>query len=217
MSSLSEGFGERNSMQFWTVKNGLLCKRCEENTEGAVKQTKEDGTVYYEIQRPNFTGRLKKVEVRTHDEYGKFLGLHFVANGEAVKIEMKFDSGYGFGFLTTIPSAKIDGLILIAPYFKDQDGKKESKIFVKDETCEGKEWCKQFFTKENPNGLPQLVETTFKGKKVWDNTERLSYFENELIPKLNAGLAKIWGNDAAPAAATTTAATTAKEPEKLPF
>jgi hypothetical protein len=214
MSSLNEGFGERSQGQFWTVKNGLLCKKCDEHTEGAVKQNKEDGTVYFEIQKPNFTGRLKKVEVRKHDEYGKLLGLHFVANGQNVKIEMKLDSGYGFGFLTTIPSAKIDGLILIAPYFKDQDGKKQSKIFIKDETCEGKEWCKQFFTKETPNGLPELVKTTFKGKSVWDNTARLEYFETELIPKLNAGLEKIWGKVEE---TQTTATPAAKEPEKLPF
>jgi hypothetical protein len=207
MSTLSEGFGERNNAQFWNVKNGLLCKRCDEHTEGASKQNKEDGTVYYEIQKPNFTGRLVKVDIREAkigDKTEKFLDVHFLANKEVVKIGMKLDSGYGFGFLSTIPSAKIDGLILIAPFYKEADGKKETKIFIKDETCEGKEWCKQFFTKDNPNGLPDLEKTTYKGKEVWDNTKRLAYFENTLIPKLNEGLKKIWG-DGSETAATTSA------------
>lgn len=217
MSSLNEGFGERSQGQFWTVKNGLLCKKCDEHTDGGVKQKKEDGNVYFEIQKPNFTGRLKKVEVRTHDEYGKFLGLHFVANGENVKIEMKLDSGYAFGFLSTIPSAKIDGRILIAPFFKDADGKKESKIFIKDETCEGKDWCKQFFTKDNPNGLPEMEKTTYKGKEVWDNSKRLAYFENTLIPKLNSGLEKIWANTVHNEVEPKAEAKTEPVVEKLPF
>lgn len=194
MSELQEGFGEQSKGQFWTVKNGLLCKRVNEGTEGSVQQKKEDGTVYFEIQKRDFTGRLKKVDVRSHEEYGKFLRLHFVAKGESVNIEMKFDSGYAFGFLSTIPSAKIDGLILIAPFYSEKDGKKETKVFIKDETCEGKKWCPQYFTKEHANGLPQLEKVTFKGKESWDNSKRLDYFENTLIPKLNAGLEKIWGS-----------------------
>ena len=199
MAGLPEGFGERSGGgQFWNVKNGLLCKRCDETTEGAVRQTKKDGSVYYEIQKPNFTGRLKKVEVREHEEYGKFLALHFVANDQPVKIEMNFDSGYAFGFLSTIPSADISGRIMIAPFYKEQDGKKESKIFIKDEKCDGKSWCKQYFTKETPNGLPELEKVSFKGKETWDNTKRLEYFENVLIPKLNGGLEKIWGSSECP-------------------
>jgi hypothetical protein len=180
-----------------------------------VAQKKDDGTVYYEIQKKDFTGRLKKVEVRHHDEYGKFLKLGFVSKGDYVSIEMKLDSGYGFGFLTTIPSAKIDGLILIAPFYSEKDGKKETKIFIKDEGCTGKEWCKQYFTKDNPNGLPPLEKVTFKGKESWDNSKRLEYFENVLIPKLNAGLEKIWAT--APSAAIAKVAEPAMAVEESGF
>jgi hypothetical protein len=218
MSNLSEGFGERSQTQFWRVKSGLLCKGCTETTDGAIPQKKDDGTIYHELQRSNFTGRLRKVEVRTHEEYGKFLALHFLSSNEPVKIECKFDSGYSFGFLTTIPSAKIDGLIMIAPYYKETDGKKESKIFIKDESCQGKEWCKQYFTKDNPNGMPGLEKVTFKGKESWDNSKRLAFFENELIPKLNAKLDAIWNKTVAEVEPVKAAPVQEIEPSnELPF
>lgn len=209
---MQEGFGTRNSGEFWTIKKGYLAKRVPEGTDNAFAEKKSDGSVYHEVRQDFFTGRLRKVEVRSHEDYGDFLKLTMVAAGRNYTIECDLNSGYAFGFLSTIPSAELEGLMKLSPMYKEENGKKESKLFIEQESG----WLKQFFTKDNPNGLPELEKIKVKGKETWDNTKRLDYFKNTLIPKLNTKLADIWKNDV-PAVDQEAEEVESSEPTKLPF
>lgn len=188
---MQEGFGTRNSAEFWTIKNGYLAKRVSESTDGAHAVKKQNGDVYYEIRQDFFTGRLKKVDIKTHEEYGDFLKITMVAQGKSYIIEMDLNSGYAFGFLSTIPHAELEATIMLSPMYKEEAGKKQSKLFLQQDSG----WLKQYFTKENPNGLPDLVKIKVKGKETWDNTERLEYFKNTLIPRLQVKLDDLWKSE----------------------
>ncbi len=186
-----EGFGTRSGMEYWQVKKGYFAKKVSEDTVGAVATKKQDGTVYHELRRDFFTGKLKRVEIKTHDEYGDFLKLRVIANGKEYSIEMDFDSGYAFGFLSTVPNIALEDAFLMSPSYKEEDGKKRSRMFIQ----QNGSWLKQYFTRDTPNGLPELKKIKVKGKETWDNTERLDWFKETLIPKLNKKLEDIWGNE----------------------
>ena len=54
-------------------------------------------------------------------------------------------------------------------------------------------WLKSAFTKDNPNGLPQMVKGFNKeGKEVWDDAEQMRFFE-QLAASLNAKLHRLHG------------------------
>lgn len=189
---MEEGFGSRRgAAEFWQIRNGYLAKRVQEGTPESYPVTKKDGSVYYEIRQDYFVGRLKKVEVRAHEEYGDFLKLTLVAKGTNYSIEMDLNSGYAFGFLSTIPNADLEHIIQLTPSYTEKDGKKTSKIFLQQESG----WLKQYFTKENPNGLPELKKIKIKGKDTWDNSDRMDWFKEVLIPKLSAKLREIWSEE----------------------
>lgn len=209
---MQEGFGSRSGGEFWTIKKGFLAKRVSEGTEGAHAVKKENGDVYHEVREDFFTGRLKNVEIRTHEDYGDFLKLTTIAGGKNYTIECDLNSGYAFGFLSTIPNAKLEEIMRLSPMYKEENGKKESKLFIEQETG----WLKQYFTKDTPNGLPELERIKVKGKETWDNTKRLEFFKNTLVPKLSAKLAEIWKNET-PSEDQEAAPAESSEPTKLPF
>jgi hypothetical protein len=39
----------------------------------------------------------------------------------------------------------------------------------------GLKWA---FTKDNPNGMPDLVKIKVKGKDTWDDSDRMEFLEN---------------------------------------
>ncbi len=206
MSSLQEGFQEQKSGNFWNIKNGLIVRRVSEGTEGAVEVKDKEGNVRWEIQKKSFTGKLRHIDIRTHEQYGEFMAIVMIANGENVRIECNLDSGYAYGFLSTIPNHKdLKGLLMLSPSYTEKDGKKESKIFLQNDAG----WLKQYFTKENPNGLPELKQVKVSGKMVWDGSERLDFFKS-MITKLNTALDTAWG--ATPAATPAAAPLTAPAP-----
>jgi hypothetical protein len=205
---MQEGFGTRNSAEFWTVKSGYFAKRVSEGTEGSFPVKKQNGEIYHEVRQDYFTGRLKKVDVKTHEEYGDFLKLTMIAHGKSYILEMDLNSGYAFGFLSTIPNAELSELMQLSPSYTDTDGKKQSKMFIQQSSG----WLKQYFTKDNPNGLPDLQKIKVKGKETWDNTERLEWLKSNLIPKLNGKLAQLFTQEEPAEDVTETASETTKPP-----
>jgi hypothetical protein len=202
---LTEGLQSGGNQKYLTIKNGILAERCSESTPGAVAVKKDDGSTVHELHHKSITGYLKSVTVRTHDEYGDYLKIGITSKGVDYIVECKLDSGYATGFLTTIPSADIEGLIQISPSYDEKE--KKSKVFLQQDAG----WLKAFFTKENPNGLPQLNKVKVNGKEVWDKTDRLEFFKN-MIAKLNAKLMALHATET-----ETEEVATKESPIKAPF
>lgn len=96
------------------------------------------------------------------------------------KVTFNFDSIATTNFIKFLKSANIKEQLLIIPSMKEEDNVKKRSIFVKQD---GK-YLKAFYSKDNPNGLPQLRKTKFKGQEKWDNGEQLEFLrgvvENDL-------------------------------------
>ncbi len=215
---LTEGLGSGGgNAKFLTVKNGYIAERCKDNTPGAVAVQKKDGSTVYELQYKDITGRLVGIKVRTHEEYGDFLQIRIRAKGQDWLVEMNLSSGYATAFLTTIPNADLEGLMMICPNFQEKDGKKKSTIFIQQDAG----WLKRYFTRENPGKLPELAQIKRKGKVEWDDSDRLEFFKT-MIVRLDEKLREIYGNLEEEAVAETQgAASTHRETEPfeddLPF
>jgi hypothetical protein len=50
-----------------------------------------------------------------------------------------------------------------------------------------------FFTKDNPNGLPEMEKIQVKGKPTWDDTKRLIWLENYVFENITPALNAIYG------------------------
>ena len=74
----------------------------------------------------------------------------------------------------------------ISPSVKEIDGVNRSSLFINQD---GKA-MKHAYSRENPNGMPDMEQVTVKGVLVWDDTKRLEFLDKmvheTIIPKLRA-------------------------------
>jgi phosphoribosylamine-glycine ligase len=69
---------------------------------------------------------------------------------------------------------------------KEVDGKNKSSLFINQNGAS----IKHAFTRENPNGMPDMEQVTVKGQQVWDDTKRIEFLYNmvatTIIPTASA-------------------------------
>jgi hypothetical protein len=107
------------------------------------------------------------------------------SEGKLYQIEMNYSGGYAASFLKTIPNADISKEFTLTPKLTIEGDKKKSVIFI-NQAGSGLKW---FFTRDNPNGMPELAKIKVKGKDTWDDSDRMEFLENyvksNILPKLN--------------------------------
>jgi hypothetical protein len=168
--------GLTNSQQgkvFLSISNGKLVRSFKEKTEGAVSRVNKAGREVYEMFYDSLEGTIKEVGTKESD-YGKFLVVQVESNGVNYQLEMNFSSGYSASFLKTLPNVNLSTRVQITPKLTIEGDKKKSVCFL-NQNGSGLKWA---FTKDNPNGMPDLVKIKVKGKDTWDDSDRMEFLEN---------------------------------------
>lgn len=109
--------------------------------------------------------------------------MHIVVNKGVNNfvIQTQASGGYAFGFLARVPNIDFTREVQIRPFaIEDKETKKIKNFLVvyQNNTSGKSEKVPALFTKEEPNELPPLEKKTIKGTLVWDDTERIIFFEN---------------------------------------
>lgn len=182
---------------FLSVSDGKIARRVQEGTPNAVKKSKKDGTPYYELQWPAVSGFLIGARKRDTD-WGANLALDIEDNGEIFSLEMPWSSRYSTGFFTCIPNINPAKKIRFTPYMKvvNENGKdvKKTMLYLSysdEKDAKGQSvnipWA---YTKDEPNGLPEMKQIKVKGEMVWDDSDRQEFFEHSLnsilLPRIDA-------------------------------
>jgi hypothetical protein len=170
--------GLTNSQQggskvFLSISNGKLVRSFKEKTEGAVSRINKAGREVFEMFYDSLEGTITGVGTKESD-YGKFLVVQVESNGVNYQLEMNFSSGYSASFLKTLPNVKLSDRVQITPKLTIEGDKKKSVCFL-NQNGSGLKWA---FTRENPNGMPDLVKIKVKGKDTWDDSDRMEFLEN---------------------------------------
>jgi hypothetical protein len=161
------------SKVFLSISNGKLVRSFKEKTEGAVSRINKAGREVFEMFYDSLEGTITGVGTKESD-YGKFLVVQVESNGVNYQLEMNFSSGYSASFLKTLPNVKLSDRVQITPKLTIEGDKKKSVCFL-NQNGSGLKWA---FTRENPNGMPDLVKIKVKGKDTWDDSDRMEFLEN---------------------------------------
>ncbi len=182
------GLENHSSAIYLSVSNGKICRQLQSKSETSIERTNKNGKIVHEEFYDKLSGHLIDVKVREVDLAGqqlKFWEIVLMDEGTKYNLQFNYSSGYANGFLKTIPNADLSQRITIIPKCEEKDGKKKTTIFIN----QNGNSLKHFYTKENPNGLPQMQKIKFKGKETWDDTDMMQFLEkmiNEtILPKLN--------------------------------
>ncbi|PUZ21784.1 hypothetical protein DCC81_24665 [Chitinophaga parva] len=166
--------------------NGKIAQRVTENTPGAVSRTLESGKVIHQMEYDYIEGRITGMNFYEHKEFGNFLNV--IIDDEFV-LQLKSSSRYFYSFCYALPNIDLTKDVRLNPWRKQDGDKVKQALYVNQG---GKESVAWYFTRDNPNGLPDMVKIKVKGKETWDDSARLEWMENyikdNILPKLGAAV-----------------------------
>jgi hypothetical protein len=182
------GLGNNESGKFVSIVGGRFCIRVPEGTAGAETRVNKLGKTVTEKYYDNFTGKLVGLKV-TDGNYGKQWEFSFQDSGEVYKLQLGYTNSFAKNILKMLPNADLSKEMKVSPQTKvEADGTKKSSVFINQDG----QALKHAYTKDAPNGLPQMVQVMVKGTLVWDDTDQMVFLEkmvNEtIIPKLGGAV-----------------------------
>lgn len=171
---LQESQTQNGGITFLSVSNGKFVRRVDEGTPNAVSRVNKVGKTVHELFYTSLIGHVKEVTTK-ESEYGKFwvVKVKSPANDQVYQFEMNYSSGYATSFLKALPNANLEQNVEISPAIVKKDDKSQSVIFLRQDG----QAVKHYFTKANPNGMPDLEQIKVKGKITWDDTKRMEFLE----------------------------------------
>lgn len=167
---------------YLTIGEGKIVKRVSEPTAKSKSRTTKEGKLVHEEFYDSVSGFILSVTVDEHEQYGKSWVINIKDDsGTEYKLKVGYSSGYAQAFLKVFPNVNLTKPVEIVPSMKVMpDGKKKASMFI----MQGGTWLKHYYTRENPNGLPELQKIKVKGKETWDDSDRMEFFEKMVINKM---------------------------------
>lgn len=177
------GLENREGGNFITILGGKFCQRVPQGTEGAVERVNKLGKTVYEKFYDSFTAKL--VGIRTQDgDYGKSWLFDFQDGEEVYHLQLSYSNSFATAFLKMLPNIDLEQEIKVSPSVKMDGDKQRSSLFINQNGSP----VKHAYTKDAPNGMPDMEQVTVKGQLVWDDTKRLAFLQEmvdtKIIPKL---------------------------------
>lgn len=178
---------QNESVIFLSISNGKIVRQSKVPVENSVARINKLGREVHELFYDSINGVITDVITR-ESEYGKSWVVSIKSEGKLYKLEFNYSSGYATTFLKALPNVSFGDVVTLSPKLIIDGDKKKSVLFI---SQDGK-GLKHFFTRDNPNGLPELKKIKIKGKESWDDSDRMEFFEqyvqNNIIPMLKPSL-----------------------------
>jgi len=179
------GFETRSEGRYFTILGGKFCQRVGEKTEGAIPRINKLGKQVFEKFYDSFTGQLVNIKVQDGNGYGKNWIFVFKDGEDVWNLQLGYSNSYATNILKMLPNIDINKPFKLSPQVKEVDGKSKSSLFIN----QGEQHIKHAYTRENPNGMPDLEQVVVKGDTVWDDTKRLIFLQEmvnrDILPKLS--------------------------------
>lgn len=184
--------GEGAGTIYLSVANGKLVRQYKQATKDSIERVNKTGKVVHEEFYKDLTGVITAIETKEND-YGKQWLVVFTDGDDRYVVQMPYSGRYSSAFLKALPNVKKGVAVKFMPWEmtdKNDPSKKITGITMyQDQDGNGFTKVPSAFTKEDPNGLPEMVKQKVKGKLVWDDTDMMAFLED---------VAKAWIGAAAP-------------------
>jgi len=187
---------QESTVKYWSFTKGQFTRRVSENHKGATPRVLEQGPntgkTIYEVFVDTITGQIVEMKVREGD-YGKSFQILIDVteddlNPEFFAVDFRFNST-GKSLLKKLPNIDLFKDVALVGYAIDGTNSKGEAVknyyavpYQGEISKAGK--VLPAYTKEEPNGYPEMVQKKVRGKNTWDDTDQLEFLEN-LINSIN--------------------------------
>jgi hypothetical protein len=165
---------------YLSVADGNLVRSFREATADTVQRVTKTGKLVHEEKYKDLTAKLIGAETKEND-FGKQWCLKFQDGEDNYIVNMPYSSRYAASFLKALPNIDLTKLIKFMPWSmtdKQDATKKVTGITCYQNDGNGMVKIPPAFTKDAPNGLPEMKQIKVKGKITWDDSDMTDFLEN---------------------------------------
>lgn len=199
------GLGNNSSAIYVDLRNGKVMRYSKTNEPGTMPVVTTKGDTRYYFIYDFIEGHVTNFSTREEEIAGKQklkFQIHMNDNGESYIVKMDVDSSYFRMFCSVLPNIDWNYPVRLIPRMKEENGVKKSSLIVVNKDTP----MKFAFTKDNPNGKPEVTFTKNKKGEIVDidREEELQFFF-KLIEKAKQSLVHPAVAQPAPSALNTSA------------
>jgi len=165
---------------YLSVADGNLVRSFREATSESTQRVTKTGKLVHEEKYKDLTGLLVGAETKEND-FGKQWCLKFKDGEDNYIVNMPYSSRYSASFLKALPNIDLTKNIKFMPWSmidKNDATKKVTGITCYQNDGNGMVKVQPAFTKDAPNGLPEMKQIKVKGKVTWDDSDMTEFLEN---------------------------------------
>jgi hypothetical protein len=182
--------GNSSNAAFYNISNGKICRQFKEPTDNSKERINKTGKKVHEEFYDYIDGKIIGIETKDSD-YGRSWIVTLQDDDGKYVLQMPYSSGYSAAFLKTLPNVDLSTSVKLIPKLTIEGDKKKTTLFVNQH---GKA-LKFAYTREMPNGLPELKQIKVKGKLTYDDSEIMEFLEamvvEQITPQLNKNGKKV--------------------------
>ena len=161
---------------YLSVADGNLVRQHKQATERTTERITKTGKLVYEERFKDLTAKLVKIDTKEND-YGKQWQLNFTDGEVTYIVSLPFSSRYASSFLKALPNVNLYKEVRFMPWaMKDKND--ATKTITGITLYQDGNKIAPAYTKEEPNGLPQMTKIKVKGKEQWDDSDMMLFLEN---------------------------------------
>jgi hypothetical protein len=160
---------------YLSVADGNLVRQHKTANHFTVERITKTGKQVFEEFFKDLTGVITSISTREND-YGKQWQVTFKDGEDTYIVSLGYSSRYAASFLKALPNLNLMASVRFMPWaMKDKND--PTKTITGVTLYQGDNKIAPYYTKENPNGLPQMQKIKVKGKEQWDDSEMMAFLE----------------------------------------
>lgn len=189
------GLKKGASAIYLTIVNGKLARRFKTPTAETITRTTKEGSVVHEEYFKSIDGRITGLDLKFPPEgfehWGDTLMVYMKSDNDMYCVQMQMNGRYAMNFLKTLLNVNLNEDVELTPSEKKLEGdKKDQTIFIR----QGGQPIKRYYTKDNPQGLPEPEKKKKRGGKeqwIWDDV--IEFLEVNVYEPVKDALKNIYG------------------------
>ena len=170
---------QSSNTNYLSVADGNLVRQHREATSETTQRVTKTGKLVHEERFKDLTAKLLGAETKEND-FGKQWCLKFQDGEDTYIVNMPYSSRYAASFLKALPNIDLTKNVKFMPWSmtdKQDATKKVTGVTMYQDDGNGKVKVAPAFTRDEPNGLPQMKKIKVKGKEQWDDSEMMEFLE----------------------------------------
>lgn len=170
-----------------SIADGKIVQSFKEPGEGRKQKVNKSGNVSYVVEYDSLEGQIidLRLKTSTNPQFSDQYVMTVEDSGGRYLLNFYKSSRNSASILKALPNVDLDKPVTIYPW-KMLDSKDKTKeiqgvtIYQKGRGLE-KDKVPPAYTKETPNGLPEMKKIKVKGKEQWDSTDMDEFLEKKAL------------------------------------